>query len=156
MKNQLVEKPLFLRKLSSCRQERKPLPFPRTSARASSRNPRSAISAHSFFRRSGRGLAPWNFFKIEKDSPSPSSLWLDGRQSFSCSETHLYKRDVFFRLSKQLRSTSYKYGERNRKKHRFPRGKTENLLGLRPAGLLLSARPAGVGTFSVPLTRMES
>ncbi|MBP2005772.1 hypothetical protein J2Z58_003020 [Halobacillus andaensis] len=67
-----------------CRQERRPLPFPRTSARASSRNPRSAISAHSFFRRSGRGLAPWNFFKTDKDSPSPRSPLLDGRESFSC------------------------------------------------------------------------
>ncbi|MBP2004178.1 hypothetical protein J2Z58_001391 [Halobacillus andaensis] len=74
---------MCFRKLFSRRQARRPLPFPRTRARASSRKPCSAISAHSFFRRSGRGLAPWNFFKTEKDSPSPSSPLLSGRNSFS-------------------------------------------------------------------------
>ncbi|WP_211225359.1 hypothetical protein, partial [Halobacillus kuroshimensis] len=51
-------------------------------------NPRSAISDHSFFRRSGRGTAPWAFFNIKQDSPSPSSPLLDGGESFSYSGSH--------------------------------------------------------------------
>ncbi|GGF12600.1 hypothetical protein GCM10010954_09170 [Halobacillus andaensis] len=42
---------------------------------------------------------------------------------------------------------SYWYGEKEQEKAPVSRGKTENLFGLGPAGLLLSVHPAGVGAF---------
>ncbi|MBP2003652.1 hypothetical protein J2Z58_000865 [Halobacillus andaensis] len=49
---------------------------------------------------------------------------------------------------------SYLSGEKEQKKCRFPRGKTESLLDLRSPGPILSARPAGVVTFSVPFIKL--